>query len=301
VTGGDADMSEATEDVEGQAIARAVLEALDRGQFPDWTALDRAYHDQMLKQARARVRCCGLQGHLTDEDVLHDFLVRRVYPPERARQMFTLSARGERPLGPRLLTSLANYCVDVARRLGRRADCAEYPETVANRAAPDVASFPLYEEVGELLRQQHNAVRTAYGPRRRPHGAAYREALLVRLRLDWAGAFDGVELPSQEGGRPVELTLRLLEELTGWSEEERAMPLVENGVTLDHLWQQLRELLPQMPGLVVSTERLAGLIPVNADLWDQWVSRGRRRLRTSLGDEEYGRVFAVWGNRGVGP
>jgi DNA-directed RNA polymerase specialized sigma24 family protein len=294
-------MSEATEDVEGQAIARAVLDALDRDQAPDWEALDRAYHGQLLSQARACVRRRGLQGQLTEEDLLHDFLVKRVYPPKRARQMFGPTARGDRPLCPRLLASLGNHCVDLARTLGRRPDRGGQPEAAANQAAPEEAPLPPFEDLVDLLHRQNAAVRAACGLRRRPHGAAYREALLVRLRLDWAGAFDGVELQSQETGRPVLLTLPLLEELTSWTDQERAVLLVEGGAALEQLWERLRELLLQTPGRVVSTERLAALVPVSADLWDQWVSRGRRRLRTSLGDEEYGQVFAMWDNRGEGP
>jgi hypothetical protein len=292
-------MSDQTEVVEGQALARAVLEALDQERTPDWDALDRAYREPLLRVAAARLRRLGLHRHSTPEDVLHGFLAQRVYPPRRAREMFAPSAGGARPLRSRLMASLGNYCTDLTRSPAARRERGAPDDLLAHTPARPDDPLPAYEEVERLLGRQMRAIREGCPPRRRQHGAPYREALLLRLRLDWAGAFDGVELRSEAAGRPVSLTLALLEELTVWTDDERGAPLVEGGITLGQLWQQAREVVRASPGRPVSVERLVPLIPVSPDVWNQWISRGRRRVQSGLG-ADYPRVFALWAEAGEG-
>jgi hypothetical protein len=294
---GDANMSEPIEVVEGQGLARCVLEALDRGQVPDWAALDRAYRDPLLRTASVRLHHLDLHRDFTPEDVLHGFLQQRVYPPRQARKMFAPCARGERPLRPRLRASLGNYCYDLARSPELARQWGEPQDMLANSPAPADEPLPKYEEVQQLLERQMTALRRACPLRRRPRGVAYREALLLRLRLDWAGGFDGVELRSEATGGVIALTLPLLEQLTAWTNEEQAMPLVEGGVQLEQLWQQVRALVLTAPDRQVNVDRLASLIPVSRDLWNQWICRARRTVETLLG-ADYARVFAVWANPG---
>jgi DNA-directed RNA polymerase specialized sigma24 family protein len=286
-------MSDAVEVVEGQAVARLVLDALDRGETPDWNAVQLPYGEPLLRQAAARIRRRDLGRHFSAEDLLNDFLACRVYPPRRARALFGPSARGERPLRPRLLTSLANHCADMARAAGAGRAWGECEDRLANSAAPATPTLPAFEEVAELLRRRMAAIRKACPLRRRPHGAAYREALLLRLRLDLAGGFDGVELHASTDGRTVVLDLALLEELTAWTAEEGAMPLVEGGAPLDQLWRQVRAVVVADRNRQVTVDQLAQLIPTSRDGWNQWVSRGRRRLKSLLGSE-YGELFALW-------
>jgi hypothetical protein len=286
-------MSEPMEVVTGQALARDILGALDRGETPDWAAFDRAYRKPLLRQAASRLQRLDLHRRFTPEDALHDFLQHRIYPPRQARNMFAPSARGERQLLPRLLTSLAHRCVDLARRAGAGREWGENEERLANAPAPAEPRLPDYEEVESLVLQQLDAIRRACAPRRRPRGAAYREALLVRLRLDWAGGFDGVELRSEEDDQPVVLNLPLLEQLTAWTDEEAATPLVEGGPPLGQFWQEVRATLLLAPDRQVGIDRLAPLVPVGRDLWNQWVSRGRRKVQEHLG-ADYRRVFAMW-------
>jgi hypothetical protein len=292
-------MSEPTDAVEGQALARAILQALDQGRPPDWAALDRAYREPLLRVAAARLHRLGLHRQFTPDDAVHDFLRRSVYPPRRARMMFAPSARGERPLSSRLLTSLGNHCTDLGRAAGRRREQGGHEDLVASTPARPADPLPAYEEVEGLLCQQMDAIRAACPPRRRPRGAAYREALLLRHRLDLAGGFDGVELRSERDGGAVLLDLPLLERLTAWTEEERATPLVEGGAVLQELWRQARALVEGSPDREVSSDRLARLVPVSRGLWNQWVSRGRRLVQAKLGAES-GRVFATWGRPGEG-
>jgi hypothetical protein len=157
--------------------------------------------------------------------------------------------------------------------------------------------MPDYEDVEHLLRRQVEAIREACPLRRPPRGAAYRESLLLRLRLDWSGGFDGVELRCREAGRSVALNLSLLESLTAWFAEERDMPLVEGGTSLGHLWELVREIVLSLPARQVSVDRLASLVPVRRDLWDQWISRGRRMVQRRLG-ADYSNVFPLWHGEG---
>src|SRR4051794_36370584 len=100
-------MTDATEAVEGQALARAVLADLDAGRKPDWEPLDRAYRGALLGAAAAR-----LPAGIDAEDVMHEFLCQKLFPEGGAHALLSPVARGERPLRAQLLRSLANYCVD---------------------------------------------------------------------------------------------------------------------------------------------------------------------------------------------
>jgi hypothetical protein len=292
-------MIEQTEVVEGQGLSRAILQALDQDMTPDWAALDRAYGERLLELAKIRLRHLDLHRDYTPDDALHGFLKKRVYPPDKARKMFAPTAGGERPLGPRLLASLGNYCNDLTRSRTRRRERGDRDDVLASTPARSADPLPAYEDVECLLHRQLAAIRVACPPRRRPRGAPYREALLLRLRLDWAGGFDEVELRSELTGRPVMLDLPLLERLTAWTDDERAMLLVEEGTSLEQLWQGVRTILLRSADRDVSVERLAPLIPASRDLWNQWISRGRRMLQAKLG-ADYAPVFAVWGDRGEG-
>jgi hypothetical protein len=291
-------MSQPTEDVEGQALAQAVIDALDQGRTPDWEALDHAYREPLLRQAAARLRRLGVEHRFTPEDALHDFLVRRVYPAEQARAMFTRPARGERPLRGRLLLSLARHCAALARSSAAQ-ERSEAVDLLASAPERPRAELPPYEEMERLVLRQLAAIRAACPLRRRPHGAACCESLLVRFRLDWAAHFDGIELRRTGTTASVVLDLPLLEQLTPWTEDERAMPLVEGGATLEQLWQQARQLALDALDRKVGAQQLAPLVPVHEDVWNQWISRGRLKLRTHLG-EEYDRLFAIWGGQGEG-
>jgi hypothetical protein len=211
--------------------------------------------------------------------------------------MFGPTARGERPLRSRLHTSIGNYCVDLVRGMRRERPHQDSSTALANAPAPE-DRLPTYQQIQSTLGRQMAAVRQACPLRQRPDGAAYREALLLRLRLDWAGAFDGTILPSETGGEKW-LTLELLETVMVWTEEERAMPLVEIGPPLEQLWQQVRTLLLAAPRRELTWRQFVPLIPTIRVTWNQWISRGRRNLSDHLG-EEYGSVFAIWSGKGDG-
>jgi hypothetical protein len=125
------------------------------------------------------------------------------------------------------------------------------------------------------------------------HGAPYRVALLLRHRLDWSGAFDGVLLLRSEAGASVELTLGLLEGLTVWENDELRTRLGESLLTLGKAWALLRPRLLATTDRRLSSDDVAGTLRVPRDLWDQWISRGRRRLRQQLGTG-YEEAFALW-------
>ena len=231
--------------------------------------------------------------HFTSQDVLNGFLQTRVYPPGRARAMFSRSAQGERPLSRRLVASLGNYCTDLGRSIARRREHGGHDDLLASAPAASTDPLPACEEVESVLARQMAAIRAACAMRRRPRGAAYRESLLLCQRLDMAGAFDGVELRSERTGQPVLLDLSRLEQLTVWTDDETVMPLVEGGVALGSLWQQVRTMLLESPERHVSIEQLAPLIPVGRGLWNTWISRGRRKVRAMLGADCAG-LFATW-------
>jgi hypothetical protein len=150
--------------------------------------------------------------------------------------------------------------------------------------------LPDYEDVVALLGRQMEAIRSGLVL---SQGAPYRPALLLRLRLDWAGAFDGVRLQHSAGEGNVELSLPALERLTPWKGDEQGTRLGESRLTLGRAWEELRARLLAAAGRRLSSGEVAGVLRVPRDLWDQWTSRGRRRLRQHLG-EAFAEVFALW-------
>jgi hypothetical protein len=259
---------------EGQALAHRLLEALDAGRSPDWDTFHSAYGRWLTYVASGCLaRKSGLGSEFeSPEELVNAFLAEKVFPPRQARLMLGTPARGECPLRPRLAVSLRNFCVDVLRSrlpVGVRgtANTLEMAETHKEMPLPD------YEDVAGAIVRQLGAIRACLPLQR---GAPYRLALLLRHRLDWAGVFDGVRLPQSDGGDSVELTLAILEELTPWENDELQTRLGESLVSMGKSWELLRPRLLAAADRRLSSDDVAGTLRVPRDLWDQWVSRGRR-------------------------
>jgi hypothetical protein len=276
---------------EGQALARRLLQAIDEGRPPDWEAFHRAYGPWLTRVASGCIsRSDALRSEFGDAaDLVNAFLAEKVLPHRQARLMLGGPAHGEVPLGPRLVLSLRNFCVDVLRAgppVGER----DASDTLKVAEAREDVPLPDYEDVARAIARQLDAIRVALPLQR---GAPYRLALLLRHRLDWAGAFDGVRLPDAHGGDGVEFTLPTLERLTAWENDEQQTRLGESVVSLGNAWELLRPQLLAAADRRLSSADVAGTLRVPRDLWDQWVSRGRRRLREQPGTE-YREVFAIW-------
>jgi hypothetical protein len=203
--------------------------------------------------------------------------------------MLATPARGACPLRPRLAVSLRNFCIDVLRAqpsVGVRQAVDELEKV----EAPGEMPLPDYEDVASAIVRQLGEIRGCLPLQQR---APYRVALLLRHRLDWAGAFDGVHLPRSETGASVKLNLGMLEGLTVWENNELQARLGESLHTLGETWAILRPRLLATTDQRLSSDDVAGTLRVPRDLWDQWISRGRRRLRQSLGTG-YDEAFALW-------
>lgn len=276
---------------EGQVLAHRLLEALDAGRPPDWDAFHSAYRRWLTHVAGGCLtRHIGLGTEFESPDeVVNAFLAEKVFPPRQARLMLGGPARGECPLRPRLAASLRNYCVDVLRSRPP-VKIREASDTLVMAEARKEMPLLDYEDVAGAIVRQLGAIRTCFPLQQ---GAPYRLALLLRHRLDWAGVFDGVQLRQTSGRDSVELTLAVLESLTAWDTEELQTRLGESLVTLGETWELLRPRLLAAADRQLSSSDVASTLRVPRDLWDQWVSRGRRRLRQHLG-AGYVEVFTLW-------
>jgi hypothetical protein len=276
---------------EGQALAHRLLEALDEGDPPDWDAFFETYR-HWLKHVAAR--CLNLNRELrsefdSPEELVDSFLVAKIFPARQARLMFGAPARGECPLRPRLAVSLRNYSLDLLR--SRPPDGVREANDILKMAeARKDMPLPDYEDVSALLVRQLGDIRACLPLQQ---GAPYRLALLLRHRLDWAGVFDSVQLRQTNGKGSIELSLPTLEELTPWQDVEAGTRLGESPLTLDGAWGKLRPRLLATVDRRLLSSHVALALNVPRDLWDQWLSRGRRRLRESLGGE-YAEAFALW-------
>ena len=284
-------MAKQTGEVEGQALAHRLLEALSAARTPDWAAFQSTYNSWLMHVASgclSRHRGLGSQFG-SPEELVNAFLADKVLSPRQARLMLGGPARGESPLRPRLAVSLRNYCIDVLRS-GRPTRTHEATDALEKVEAREELPLPDYEDVEAIIRRQLPAIR-AHLPLNA--GAPYRSALLLRHRLDWAGVFDGVRLRSASEGRDVELSLPVLERLTVWQTDELSTRLGESLLTLKKAWEAFGPRLLAATDRRLSSNDVSGVLRIPRDLWDQWVSRGRRRLQQQLGSE-YPEVFALW-------
>jgi hypothetical protein len=276
---------------EGQALAHRLLAALDAGRSLDWEEFHGAYRHWLTYLARL---CLSRNSRLGTEfegpeELVNAFLAEKVLPPRKARLMLGAPARGECPLRPRLAASLRNFCVDVLRSRppDRVSEATEALEMVGSRKE---MPLPDYEDVAGALVRQLGAIRECLPLQR---GAPYRLALLLRHRLDWAGVFDGVDLTQADGGDTIELTLPVLERLTPWESDELQTHLGESIVTLGKSWELLTPRLLATSDRRLSSGDVSTALRVPRDLWDQWVSRGRRRLHQHLA-RDFADTFAIW-------
>src|SRR5262245_24361717 len=209
-------MTGEVERAEGQALAAVILTALDGtgGAKPDWTPFVTAYETDLLATAVGlRRRYRGLQS-LEPAEIVQAFLAAKVFPPERARVLLGVVARGEQPLKPRLLTSLGTYCVDLHRsRVRQPPSGSQLPELTTAQAIR-----PTVEEVETLASRQVAAVRAAFD--RTPTRAPYRAALLLFHRGEWVWVLSGVVLSGPSGHGEATLSVERVVALTMWSEDE---------------------------------------------------------------------------------
>lgn len=276
---------------EGQDLAHRLLEALAVGRDPDWEAFHATYHRWLIYVASGCfTRHDGLASVFeTPAELVNAFLAEKILPPRQAWLMFGAPACGACPLRPRLAVSLRNFYVD-ALRSSSPAEKRIVQREMARIEATQELSLPEYEDVAAAIAQQLAGIRSCFTLK---PGAPYRVALLLRHRLDWAGAFDGVQVQRSEGVASVDLTLDVLEKLSGWEVAELDAHLGESRHSLGKAWDLLKPRLVATADRRLSADEVAGVLHVPRDLWDQWISRARRRLRQHLG-EGYNKVFLLW-------
>ena len=125
----------------------------------------------------------------------------------------------------------------------------------------------------------------------------YREALFLRLRLDWLGGFAGTMIRTSASAGLGVFDRGLLEELTLWTEEETAAQLGESGLTLGRAWERFWPLLQETPGQPLRAEVITGELSISRNTWDAWISRGWKHLQRGLGEERFAHVFSFWQSR----
>jgi DNA-directed RNA polymerase specialized sigma24 family protein len=284
-------MTDPPEQAEGQTLAASLIEAVGSGSLraSDWETFFGTYAGRLRRAAERHLRSMNRlsQEFANAAELVDDFVVAKVFDPVRGPALLGPSARGERPLEPRLLASLENYCIDLHRRRRRRAtvstDAAEPP-------APTEAERTTREEIERRVGEQVGAIREVFAGS--PARAPYREALLLQIRLDWARALVGLPLTSEAGGE-VEVGLSHVVAMTGWTDEESGRQMNTDGHTLAHLWGQLAPGVASDPRTPVTGDRVAAILRVPRDRWDAWVSRGRRALAGHLAGR-YARLFPHW-------
>ena len=167
------------ETVEGQDVALLILGGEPA---PGWEAFRERYESQLIRQADGLLRRMPtLRSFDQAEDLVQGFLVERVMG--RPEVMLGSTARGERPLWPRLSRSFSNYCMQLLRRLVRHprlvSDDAIEAHAITYSVEPGEHD-ETWTSIVQRVRERQEAIRKALGEQERSGGAFTAPALIER-------------------------------------------------------------------------------------------------------------------------
>ncbi len=275
--------------VEGQDIALAVLgEAWDSG----LQALRDRYESLLIRQAERLLRDKPtLRSSGQAEDLVQGFLADRVI--SRPREMLGPTARGERPLWPRLSLSFRHYCIQILRGLRRQPKLISQDEIEAVQAA-DVGEV---EEPGKVratinrrIQERQDAIRQVFRAQA-PGSVPLGHLLLLSERLYLAQLLK----MALEDADPRYSEVPIAEQLSRiapWSEEEQSQALPPQSIPLGVIWRSLTS-----PTLRPDGNSIAQVLGTRRNTWDRWMYRARSRVKSSLGSETCRRLFPHWPER----
>jgi DNA-directed RNA polymerase specialized sigma24 family protein len=276
--------------IEGQDIALAILGgAKDSG----WEAFRERYEAQLIRQAEGLLRRAPtLRSFGQAEDLFQSFLVEQVM--SRPDAMLGPTARGEKPLRPRLSRSFGNYCFQILRRHARHPKLMS-EDAIEAEAATDVGDVwdpgEIWVGISQRVKERQDAIRRAFSEQE-PGSVPFLHFLLLSERLFLAQLIE--EFFAEADPRPsLEVPIPdLVNRVAPWSDDEPSHRLPPRDIALDEVWNSLTK-----PTLRTDGDSIAKVIGVRRNTWDQWIRRARLRVISSLGLEDSRRLFPHWPDR----
>lgn len=272
--------------VEGQQIAADILNQLPKA----WDRFYEAYGNRLrIRAAKLLADRPSLGQHIQEGDLVQDFLLAKVlHNPE---VMFRTVALGERPLWPRLCSSLVHHGETLIRKLSRGLHIVLL-EAPSQLVKPPCRETPMDRSVIiERLTACRDAIVEALPAPRRAGQVAYGCLLLLRLRMDLLPRL-AQAYQLEDGSLPAGLSiLRLVKLLTPWPPSAEAQPLLPDGkLTLGQTWEQL-VVLAQAPAYLLDSKDAERVLGIFSNTWNVYQMRARRQVVAYHGRDIFGELF----------
>lgn len=285
-------MKENQEETEGQSIARSIL----AGEANAWNEFQLSFGQKISEFAVKRSKSVGLRSEYSAEDIINGFMVEQLL--KQPEKMFGPVAKGQRPLTPRLLRSLTNFCNSLQRRrkgtvhidMSREAD-------LVDQANIDPDFYP--HEVALLTKkridEQQRTIRETFSVPSRIR-VPQREILLLSERVWFAEQIALSHCNEYHSTHEQDASKALVLRLYPWSKDESVTLIPMANETLSAIWEVLSPILFSPPFGVDGSE-IAERIQVPRNTWDIWVRRARQRVIAFASVQKAKDLFPAWPQR----
>ena len=274
------------EQTEGQRIAKAIL-ASDANAWDDF---QRVYGEVISRVASKRAKSIKLRSEFSAEDIVNGFMADKLL--DRPERMFGPVANGQRPLTPRLLRSLVNYCNSLQRRLKNTVHSEASLELHSDERIDDDPDYHPHEVVKNRIDTQQRVIREAFAVASRIR-VPQREILLLSERIFVAEQIAVIYCNESLSSSELEKAKQLVSTLYPWSDDESATPIPMVNDPLSIVWEAISQIVFTHPFGADGTV-IADRIIVPRNTWDIWVHRARQRVIASAGISKAKKLFPNW-------
>lgn len=261
---------------------------LEEGDSSAWAGLIQEIRRFLHGYSKAVLRRLPRLARRGDrEDLVQEFLVRKILPEEKRKVMLGPVLAGRRELEPRLKRSFRNFCNGSLRKkvlpMGEKRIGTE-PEEVDPRAPADGDAW---QRILDLLEQQRQAILALPDPSATEIPS--RAVLLLAQRLEF-----GKQVEREFQARNRNQTDReVVECMLPWTKKEQELPLPPEGSGLQETWEELCSISAgDFQGM--NGPRVAEILGCSPNVWHQWINRSRRRLIENLTPGVARKLFPTW-------
>ncbi len=282
-------MDQVDEQIEGQSIARAILASGEGA----WARFDVQYREMIVDVSGKRARSSKLRSEFDCDDIVQGFYLSQLL--DRPVRIFGPVAEGRRPLTPRLLDSLKNYCNSLHRRR-KRFEGSSTPQADAIEDTGNISSKLDSEEAAADLTlrfsKQLSVIRLTFAVPSRAV-VPQREVLLLSERLILAESFATSHCRNDASADELAKVQEAVIALHPWSSEEASTSIPEVNEPLSIVWELL---VPEIFSVPFGADgySIAECLRIPRNTWDKWVQRARERVVRFAGAGKAEALFPYW-------
>ena len=285
-------MDQDKEVTEGQTIAKAILD----GEANAWELFQLCFGDAISRIASKRAKSFSLQAEFSAEDIIHGFIAEKLLmQPEK---IFGPVASGDRPLTPRLLRSLVNYCNSLNRRRKSTVHSDKSLEKHRDKQSNEDPDYYPHETavlIKKRVEDQQKLIREAFAVSSRIR-VPQREILLLSERILFAEQFVLGYCNEHQSSIEWDAAKVSVATLYAWTDKEAATLIPMANDALSTIWETISRSL-FTPPFGADGFAIAEIIQVPRNTWDIWVRRARQRLILHAGVQKSKGLFPNWPQR----